>query len=321
MSEPIHARLLILGSGPAGYTAAVYAARANLSPVLVTGVEVGGQMTTTTDVDNWPGDDQGVQGPDLMERMRRHAERFGVRLVHDHIASADLSRRPFRLTGDSATYLCDALIIATGASARYLGLDSEEAYKGRGVSACATCDGFFYRSKPVAVIGGGNTAVEEALYLSNIASAVTVVHRRDRFRAEKILANRLIERSRTGNVVIEWEHVLDEVLGDDAGVTGIRIRGTTTGERKAVDVHGCFIAIGHTPNTGIFEGQLDMDGGYIRVRGGAQGYATQTSVAGVFAAGDVADPVYRQAITSAGAGCMAALDADRYLESEPHRSG
>ena len=255
----MHARLLILGSGPAGYTAAVYAARANLSPVLVTGIEVGGQMTTTTDVDNWPGDAEGVQGPDLMDRMRRHAERFDTTLVHDHISSADLSERPFRLFGDSATYLCDALIIATGASAKYLGLRSEEAYKGRGISACATCDGFFYRSQPVAVIGGGNTAVEEALYLSNIASEVTVVHRRDRFRAEKILASQLIEKSRTGNVAIEWNHVLDEVLGDDAGVTGIRIRETTTGERKAIDVHGCFIAIGHTPNTKIFEGQLDMN--------------------------------------------------------------
>ena len=315
MNEPIHARLLILGSGPAGYTAAVYAARANLSPVLVTGVEVGGQMTTTTDVDNWPGDAEGVQGPDLMERMRAHAERFDTRLVHDQVASVDLSSRPFRLFGDSATYRCDALIIATGASARYLGLESEEAYKGRGVSACATCDGFFYRSQPVAVIGGGNTAVEEALYLSNIASSVTVVHRRDRFRAEKILANKLIEKSRSGNVVIEWDHVLDEVLGDDAGVTGIRIRGTTTGEPKSIDVHGCFIAIGHTPNTGIFEGQLEMNGGYIVVRGGAEGFVTETSVPGVFAAGDVADHVYRQAITSAGSGCMAALDADRYLES------
>jgi thioredoxin reductase (NADPH) len=313
MSEPIHARLLILGSGPAGYTAAVYAARANLSPVLVTGIEVGGQMTTTTDVDNWPGDDQGVQGPELMERMRRHAERFDTKLVHDHILRADLSRRPFRLYGDSATYTCDALIIATGASAKYLGLDSEEAYKGRGVSACATCDGFFYHSKPVAVVGGGNTAVEEALYLSNIASTVTVVHRRDRFRAEKILANQLIEKTRTGNVVIEWDHVLDEVLGDDAGVTGIRIRGTTTGESRAVDVHGCFIAIGHTPNTKMFEGQLEMNGGYILVRGGSEGFATQTSVPGVFAAGDVADHVYRQAITSAGSGCMAALDAERWL--------
>ena len=316
MSEPVHARLLILGSGPAGYTAAVYAARANLSPVLVTGIEVGGQMTTTTDVDNWPGDDRGVQGPELMERMRRHAERFDTRLVHDHITAADLSTRPFRLFGDSATYTCDALVIATGASAKYLGLDSEEAYKGRGVSACATCDGFFYRSKPVAVVGGGNTAVEEALYLSNIASTVTVVHRRDRFRAEKILANQLIEKSRSGNVVIEWDHVLDEVLGDDAGVTGIRIRATTTGERRAVDVHGCFIAIGHTPNTRMFEGQLEMNGGYILVRGGSEGFATQTSVPGVFAAGDVADHVYRQAITSAGSGCMAALDADRYLEAQ-----
>ena len=320
MSEPIHARLLILGSGPAGYTAAVYAARANLAPVLVTGVEVGGQMTTTTDVDNWPGDEHGVQGPDLMDRMRRHAERFDTRLVHDQIAGADLSRRPFRLFGDSATYLCDALIIATGASARYLGLASEETYKGRGVSACATCDGFFYRSKPVAVVGGGNTAVEEALYLSNIASSVTVIHRRDRFRAEKILANQLIDKSRTGNVVIEWDHVLDEVLGDDIGVTGIRIRKTTSGERKAIDVHGCFIAIGHTPNTKIFEGQLEMNGGYIIVRGGLEGYVTETSVPGVFAAGDVADHVYRQAITSAGSGCMAALDADRYLESAQHGS-
>ena len=315
MNEPIHARLLILGSGPAGYTAAVYAARANLSPVLITGVEVGGQMTTTTDVDNWPGDDGGVQGPELMERMRRHAERFDTRLIHDHVAEADLSRRPLRLLGDAATYTCEALIIATGASAKYLGLDSEETYKGRGVSACATCDGFFYRSQPVAVIGGGNTAVEEALYLSNIASQVTVVHRRDRFRAEKILANQLVEKSRTGNVTIEWDHVLDEVLGDDTGVTGIRIRGTGSGECKDVGVHGCFIAIGHTPNTKIFEGQLDMSGGYIRVRGGAQGDATATSVPGVFAAGDVADHVYRQAITSAGAGCMAALDAERYLES------
>ena len=316
MSEPIHARLLILGSGPAGYTAAVYAARANLSPVLVTGIEVGGQMTTTTDVDNWPGDDLGVQGPELMERMRRHAERFATRLVHDHISRADLSQRPFHLYGDSATYTCDALIVATGASAKYLGLESEEAYKGRGISACATCDGFFYRSQPVAVIGGGNTAVEEALYLSNIASKVTVVHRRDRFRAEKILAGQLIEKARTGNVVIEWDHVLDEVLGDDAGVTGVRIRGTLSGEHKTVGVHGCFIAIGHTPNTKIFEGQLEMNGGYILVRGGSEGFATQTSVPGVFAAGDVADHVYRQAITSAGAGCMAALDADRYLESQ-----
>ena len=319
-NDPIHSRLLILGSGPAGYTAAVYAARANLSPLLVTGIEVGGQMTTTTDVDNWPGDDRGVQGPELMERMRRHAERFETRLVRDHIASADLSRRPFRLFGDSATYTCDALIIATGASARYLGLASEEAYKGRGVSACATCDGFFYRSKPVAVVGGGNTAVEEALYLSNIASTVTVVHRRDRFRAEKILANQLIEKARTGNVVIEWDHVLDEVLGDDAGVTGVRIRRTTTGERKALDVHGCFIAIGHTPNTRIFEGQLEMNGGYILVRGGSEGFATETSIPGVFAAGDVADHVYRQAITSAGSGCMAALDADRYLEAQQDAS-
>ena len=318
MSESTHARLLILGSGPAGCTAAVYAARANLSPVLIAGIEVGGQMTTTTDVDNWPGDADGVQGPALMDRMHRHAQRFDTKFIHDHIASADLSHRPFQLFGDRAVYTCDALIIATGASARYLGLDSEEAYKGRGVSACATCDGFFYRSKPVAVIGGGNTAVEEALYLSNIASTVTVVHRRDRFRAEKILAHQLIEKSRAGNVVIEWDHVLDEVLGDDAGVTGVRIRATTTGERKDVNVHGCFIAIGHTPNTTIFEGQIEMNGGYINVRGGSQGHATATSVPGVFAAGDAADHVYRQAITSAGAGCMAALDAERYLESTEH---
>ena len=318
MSESIHSRLLILGSGPAGYTAAVYAARAGLSPLMITGFEIGGQMTTTTDVDNWPGDEAGVQGPDLMERMRRHAERFDTRLIQDQVASVDLSGWPFHLFGDSGTYTCDALIVATGASAKYLGLDSEEAYKGRGVSACATCDGFFYRSQPVAVIGGGNTAVEEALYLSNIASAVTVVHRRDRFRAEKILADRLIEKTRTGNVAIEWDHVLDEVLGDESGVTGIRIRGTKTGERKDLPVHGCFIAIGHTPNTQIFEGQLDMQGGYIRVRGGPEGGTTETSVPGVFAAGDVADHVYRQAITSAGAGCMAALDAERYLESAEH---
>ncbi len=308
-----HHRLIIVGSGPAGYTAAVYAARAALDPVIITGVEVGGQMTTTTDVDNWPGDNDGVQGPDLMDRMKLHAERFGTQLIYDHINAVDLGVRPFELKGDSDTYSCDAMIIATGASARYLGLPTEEAYKGRGVSACATCDGFFFRNQPVAVIGGGNTAVEEALYLSNIASQVNVVHRRDEFRAEKILANRLIDKSRDGNVDILWDHVLDEVLGDDNGVTGIRIAHTQNAERREVPVQGVFIAIGHTPNTGIFAGQLDMEGGYITVTSGTAGYATATSVEGVFAAGDVADPIYRQAVTSAGAGCMAALDAERYL--------
>jgi thioredoxin reductase (NADPH) len=309
-----HARLLIIGSGPAGYTAAIYAARAALEPVLITGIEVGGQMTTTTDVDNWPGDDQGVLGPELMERMKRHAERFGTELIHDHIHTAKLGERPFNLTGDNGIYTCDALIIATGASAKYLGLPSEEAYKGKGVSACATCDGFFYRGKPVAVIGGGNTAVEEALYLSNIASRVTVIHRRDRFRAEKILSERLLEKTESGNVVIEWNHVLDEVLGDDTGVTGIRIRHTGNADTKEIAVHGTFIAIGHEPNTQIFQGQLDMNSGYIQVSSGTAGYATATSIPGVFAAGDVADPIYRQAVTSAGSGCMAALDAERYLE-------
>ncbi|MGE0384888.1 MAG: thioredoxin-disulfide reductase [Gammaproteobacteria bacterium] len=309
-----HRGLIIIGSGPAGYTAAVYAARAGLSPLIITGVEVGGQMTTTTEVDNWPGDDQGVLGPELMERMKRHAERFGTVLVNDHVQAVDLRRRPFELTCDSSRWTCDALIIATGASARYLGLASEEAYRGRGVSACATCDGFFYRNKPVAVIGGGNTAVEEALYLTNIASHVTVVHRRDRFRAEKIMSDRLIERAGAGKVTIEWNHTLDEVLGDDSGVTGIRIRSTTGGATREVPVHGAFIAIGHKPNTDIFAGQLDMDGGYIKV-GGSRGPATQTSIAGVFAAGDVADPIYRQAVTSAGTGCMAALDAQHYLEA------
>jgi thioredoxin reductase (NADPH) len=309
-----HQRLLILGSGPAGYTAAVYAARAALGPVLVTGVEQGGQMTTTTDVDNWPGDDQGVQGPELMERMRRHAERFGTKIIFDHVGAADLRPGDLTLSGDSGEYTSDALIIATGASAKYLGLPSEEAYKGRGVSACATCDGFFYKDKPVAVIGGGNTAVEEALYLSNIASHVTVVHRRDKFRAEKILSNRLIKKTDSGNVSIEWDHVLDEVLGDEGGVTGVRIKSTKENSTKELQVYGIFIAIGHTPNTEIFQGQLDMEGGYIKVKSGAQGFATQTSIPGVFAAGDVADPVYRQAVTSAGSGCMAALDAERYLE-------
>ncbi|HSG65334.1 MAG TPA: thioredoxin-disulfide reductase [Gammaproteobacteria bacterium] len=308
-----HHRLIILGSGPAGYTAAVYAARAALEPVLITGIEVGGQMTTTTDVDNWPGDDAGVQGPELMERMKRHAERFGTKLIHDHVQSAKLDARPFVLAGDSGEYSCDALIIATGASARYLGLPSEDAYRGRGVSACATCDGFFYKGQRVAVVGGGNTAVEEALYLANIASKVIVVHRRDEFRAEKILSNRLLEKAANGNVEIRWFHVLDEVLGDDSGVTGMRIRETRSGATEEVELSGVFIAIGHTPNTALFEGQLTMDGGYIVVNPAGNGVATATSVPGVFAAGDVADPVYRQAITSAGSGCMAALDAERYL--------
>ncbi len=309
-----HARLLILGSGPAGYTAAVYGARAGLSPVLITGLTPGGQLTTTTDVDNWPGDDQGVQGPELMERMRRHAERFGTEIHFDHIHTAELQRHPFRLTGDAGRYTCEALIIATGASAKYLGLPSEEVYRGRGVSACATCDGFFYKAQPVAVIGGGNTAVEEALYLSNIASHVTVVHRRDRFRAEKILSDRLLEKSRSGAITVEWNHVLDKVLGDDRGVTGILIKSTIHPVTKKINVHGVFIAIGHQPNTQIFEGQLMMEGGYILVKGGSRGSATQTSVPGVFAAGDVADPIYRQAVTSAGSGCMAVLDAEKYLE-------
>ena len=308
-----HHRLIILGSGPAGYTAAVYAARAALEPVLITGVEVGGQMTTTTDVDNWPGDDAGVQGPELMERMKRHAERFGTKLIYDHVSAVALGKRPFTLSGGEATYTCVALIIATGASAKYLGLPTEDAYKGRGVSACATCDGFFFRNQPVAVIGGGNTAVEEALYLSNIASKVTVVHRRDAFRAEKITSNRLIEKSRAGNVEILWDHTLDEVLGDEHGVTGARLVSTTTDAKREIPVQGVFIAIGHKPNTDIFAGQLEMNGGYIVVKSGSSGFATATSVAGVFAAGDVADPVYRQAVTSAGTGCMAALDADRFL--------
>ncbi|HHC72239.1 MAG TPA: thioredoxin-disulfide reductase [Thiotrichales bacterium] len=315
MSEEKHCRLLILGSGPAGYTAAIYAARANLSPVLVTGLEQGGQLTTTTEVDNWPGDHEGVQGPELMERMRKHAERFETEIVFDHIHTVDLGQRPFRLEGDSGIYTCDALIIATGASARYLGLPSEEAFKGRGVSACATCDGFFYRGQDVAVIGGGNTAVEEALYLSNIARHVTVVHRRDQFRSEKILANQLIEKSKSGNVTIEWDHVLEEVLGDDSGVTGIRIRNVKSGETKEIPLMGVFIAIGHAPNTGIFDGQLEMENGYIKVKSGTDGNATATSVEGVFAAGDVMDHVYRQAITSAGTGCMAALDAEKYLDA------
>lgn len=316
MADAKHCKLLILGSGPAGYTAAVYAARANLNPVMITGMQQGGQLTTTTEVDNWPGDVEGLQGPDLMERMRQHAERFDTEIIFDHINNADLSKRPFTLTGDSGVYTCDALIIATGASAKYLGLPSEEAFKGKGVSACATCDGFFYRNKPVAVIGGGNTAVEEALYLSNIASKVTVVHRRDKFRSEKILSDKLIEKSKNGNVEIEWNHTLDEVLGDDMGVTGLRIKSTQDDSTKDLDVHGVFIAIGHTPNTGIFDGQLDMENGYIIVNSGIKGNATATSVPGVFAAGDVMDSHYKQAITSAGAGCMAALDAEKYLDEQ-----
>ena len=317
MSDPKHCRVLILGSGPAGYSAAVYAARANLKPVLVTGVEQGGQLMTTTDVDNWPGDDVGVQGPELMERMRRHAERFDTEIILDHVHAVDLGRRPFLLEGGSGTYTCDALIIATGATALYLGLPSEEQYKGRGVSACATCDGFFYRGQPVAVIGGGNTAVEEALYLSNIASHVTLVHRRDALRAEKIMQQKLFAKAApNGNVTVVWNHVVDEVLGDDSGLTGVRLRSTAdAGESRDLDVTGMFVAIGHTPNTGMFAGQLDMDQGYIKVTGGSHGNATATSVPGVFAAGDVSDPVYRQAITSAGSGCMAALDAERWLES------
>lgn len=314
MSTPRHCRLLILGSGPAGYTAAVYSARANLKPVMITGLEQGGQLTTTTDVDNWPGDVEGLQGPDLMDRMRRHAERFDTDIIFDHIHSADLSAKPFKLTGDVGTYTCDALIICTGASARYLGLPSEEAFKGKGVSACATCDGFFYRNKPVAVIGGGNTAVEEALYLANIASKVTVIHRRDKFRSEKILSDKLLEKAKHGNVDIIWNHNLDEVLGDDMGVTGIRVKSTEDGSTQDIDVHGVFIAIGHSPNTGIFQDQLDMAHGYIKVNSGITGNFTSTSVPGVFAAGDVMDSVYRQAITSAGAGCMAALDAEKYLD-------
>jgi thioredoxin reductase (NADPH) len=314
MSESKHCRLLILGSGPAGYTAAVYAARANLAPVLITGLEQGGQLTTTTDVDNWPGDDAGVQGPELMERMKRHAERFDTEVIFDHVNKVDLSSRPFNLDGDAGRYTCDALVIATGASAMYLGLPSEEAFKGKGVSACATCDGFFYRNQKVAVIGGGNTAVEEALYLSNIAEHVTLVHRRDKLRAEKILQDQLFAREKEGRITIEWDHVLDEVLGDDSGVTGMRIKHVKSGNARDVDLMGVFIAIGHKPNTGIFEGQLEMSNGYIKVQSGTSGNATATSVPGVFAAGDVMDHVYRQAVTSAGTGCMAALDAERFLE-------
>jgi thioredoxin reductase (NADPH) len=309
-----HSRLLILGSGPAGYTAAVYAARANLHPVLITGLAQGGQLMTTTDVDNWPADADGVQGPELMERFRKHAERFGTEIIFDHIHTAKLATGSIELLGDQATYTCDALIIATGASAKYLGLPSEQAYMGKGVSACATCDGFFYRGQDVAVIGGGNTAVEEALYLSNIAKSVTVVHRRDKFRAEAIMIDRLMEKARSGNVKIEWNHTLDEVLGDKKGVTGIRVKQAAGSGTKELPLHGLFVAIGHTPNTQIFDGQLEMANGYIHTQGGNQGNATATSVPGVFAAGDVQDHVYRQAVTSAATGCMAALDAERYLE-------
>jgi thioredoxin reductase (NADPH) len=313
-----HSRLLILGSGPAGYTAAIYAARANLKPVLVTGLAQGGQLMTTTDVDNWPADVMGVQGPELMERFQKHAERFNTEIIFDHIHSVKLGQRPFQLTGDQATYTCDALIVATGASAKYLGLPSEQAYMGKGVSACATCDGFFYKGQDVAVIGGGNTAVEEALYLSNIAKSVTVVHRRDKFRAEAILVDRLMEKARSGNVKVEWNHTLDEVLGDKKGVNGVRIKATRGDKARELPLHGVFIAIGHTPNTQIFQGQVEMVNGYIVTRGGNEGNATATSVAGVFAAGDVQDHVYRQAVTSAGSGCMAALDAEKYLEELGH---
>ncbi|WP_394182470.1 thioredoxin-disulfide reductase [Marinomonas posidonica] len=316
MSDVKHAKLMILGSGPAGYTAAVYAARANLNPVMITGMQMGGQLTTTTEVDNWPGDDQGVQGPELMERMRKHAERFETEIIFDHVNKVDLQNRPFRLEGDSGVYTCDALIISTGASAQYLGLESESKFMGQGVSACATCDGFFYRNQDVAVIGGGNTAVEEALYLSNIAKTVTVIHRRDKFRSEKILADKLLDKATNGNVKIEWHSELDEVLGDGTGVTGVRIKNNQTGEMKDLAVAGLFVAIGHKPNTDIFQGQLDMKDGYLKVQSGTQGNATQTSIEGVFAAGDVSDHIYRQAITSAGTGCMAALDAERYLDSQ-----
>jgi thioredoxin reductase (NADPH) len=314
MSTPRHARLIILGSGPAGYSAAVYAARANRKPLLITGAEQGGQLMTTTEVDNWPGDPHGLTGPGLMERMREHAERFDTEIVMDHVNEVDFSHRPLRLTGDRGGYTCDALIVATGASARYLGLESEQAFRGRGVSACATCDGFFFRGQRVAVIGGGNTAVEEALYLSNIASHVTLVHRRDRLRAEKLLQDRLFERQRAGVLDIAWNHAVQDVLGDDSGVTGLRIAATDGSGARDLAVSGVFVAVGHTPNTQIFEGQLEMKGGYIVVRSGVEGGATATSVPGVFAAGDVADHVYRQAVTSAGTGCMAALDADKYLE-------
>jgi thioredoxin reductase (NADPH) len=315
MTTPKHAKVLILGSGPAGYSAAVYAARANLKPMLVTGIEQGGQLMTTTDVENWPGDPLGVQGPELMARLLQHAERFNTEIVFDHIHTTHLNERPIRLVGDSNTYTCDSLIIATGASAQYLGLESEQAFMGRGVSACATCDGFFYRNQEVAVIGGGNTAVEEALYLAGIASKVTVIHRRDKFRAEPILVDRMMHKVAEGKIVLETNHTLDEVLGDASGVTALRLKSSITGETKELTVHGLFVAIGHKPNTGIFEGQLDMKDGYIKTRSGTEGMATATNIPGVFAAGDVQDHIYRQAITSSGTGCMAALDAQRYLEA------
>jgi len=314
MSETKHAKLLILGSGPAGYTAAVYGARANLKPVIITGIQAGGQLTQTTDVDNWPGDVEGLQGPELMQRMQQHAERFDTEIVYDHINNADLSQKPFKLTGDSAEYTCDALIIATGASAMYLGLDSEEKFAGKGVSACATCDGFFYRNQTVCVIGGGNTAVEEALYLSNIAKEVILIHRRDSLRSEKILQDKLLEKAKNGNIRLEWNHTLEEVLGDDTGVTGVRIKSTQTGEEKELDLTGVFIAIGHRPNTELFTEQLEMNNGYLTIQSGLNGGVTSTTMPGVFAAGDVTDQIYRQAITSAGFGCMAALDAEKYLD-------
>ncbi|WP_159738436.1 thioredoxin-disulfide reductase [Vibrio atypicus] len=315
MSDVKHSKLLILGSGPAGYTAAVYAARANLNPVLVTGMQQGGQLTTTTEVENWPGDPEGLTGPGLMDRMKEHAERFETEILFDHINEVDFSQRPFRLKGDSAEYTCDSLIISTGASAKYLGLESEEEFKGRGVSACATCDGFFYRNQKVAVVGGGNTAVEEALYLSNIASEVHLIHRRDSFRAEKILVNRLMDKVENGNIILHTDRTLEEVVGDDMGVTGVRVKDTKSDAVEQIDVMGAFIAIGHQPNTAMFEGQLDMKDGYIIVQSGLEGNATQTSIPGIFAAGDVMDHNYRQAITSAGTGCMAALDAERFLDS------
>ena len=314
MSEVKHSRLIILGSGPAGYTAAVYAARANLKPLMITGIQPGGQLTTTTEVDNWPGDVEGLTGPALMERMQKHAERFDTEVVFDHIHTAELQQRPFILKGDSATYSCDALIIATGASAQYLGLPSEEAFAGRGVSACATCDGFFYRNQVVAVIGGGNTAVEEALYLSNIVKEVHLIHRRDKLRSEKILQDKIMEKATNGNIRLHWNHTLEEVLGDASGVTGVRLKSTLSGEEKKLELSGVFIAIGHKPNTDLFQGQLEMKDGYLKIKGGSEGDATCTTIPGVFAAGDVADHVYRQAITSAGAGCMAALDAEKYLD-------
>jgi thioredoxin reductase (NADPH) len=314
MTDTKHAKLLILGSGPAGYTAAIYGARANLNPVIITGIQAGGQLTQTTDVDNWPGDVEGLQGPALMQRMQEHAERFDTEVIFDHIHTADLSQKPFRLTGDSAEYTCDALIIATGASAMYLGLDSEEKFAGKGVSACATCDGFFYRNQTVCVIGGGNTAVEEALYLSNIAKEVILIHRRDTVRSEKILQDKLFEKAKNGNIRIEWNHTLEEILGDDAGVTGVRIKSTQNGEEKELAVMGVFIAIGHKPNTDLFNDQLEMHNGYLNIKSGLNGGVTSTSIPGVFAAGDVTDQVYRQAITSAGFGCMAALDAEKYLD-------